>query len=99
MLFANKVYASLRKVPRGRVTTYQELARAVGSPRAARAVGNALNKNPDAPKTPCHRVVQASGQIGGYAHGLNKKIMLLESEGVVVEQGRVKNFSNKLYKF
>lgn len=70
------------QIPEGEVRTYQEIARMVGSPRAARAVGNACNQNPFAPDVPCHRVVASNGKLGGYALGLNKKIALLKKEGV-----------------
>ena len=71
--FREKVYAAARKIPRGKVATYGAVALAIGAPRAARAVGNALNKNPFAPKVPCHRVVRADGSLGGYASGERAK--------------------------
>ncbi|MDO8260488.1 MAG: MGMT family protein, partial [Candidatus Magasanikbacteria bacterium] len=80
--FERSVLHELEKVPLGRVTTYQNLAKKVGKPKAARAVGNALNKNPWAPRVPCHRVVKSNGEIGGYAFGIEKKIGILKSEGV-----------------
>lgn len=89
MNFAEHVYRALRTIPRGRVTTYKQLARSIGSPHAARAVGNALNKNPHAPAVPCHRVVMTGGRLGGYAGGPKKKIALLKREGVLVVKGRV----------
>ncbi|MEY4731778.1 MAG: hypothetical protein RL681_724 [Candidatus Parcubacteria bacterium] len=89
MTFAEKVYRALRAIPRGRVATYAQLARRIGSPRAARAVGNALNKNPHAPTVPCHRVAMSSGRLGGYASGPKKKTALLRREGVVIKNGKV----------
>ncbi|MBI4133428.1 MGMT family protein [Candidatus Uhrbacteria bacterium] len=89
MMFAQAVYRALRGVPRGNVTTYGALARAVGSPRAARAVGRALRENPTPSRVPCHRVVRADGLVGGYAWGTRRKISLLRGEGVKVEEGRV----------
>ncbi len=86
-------------VPAGRVTTYLELAKAVGKPHASRAVGNALHKNPDAPIVPCHRVVKTDGSLGGYARGASKKIELLENEGVLLEKGKVLDFKKKLFLF
>ncbi len=77
------------QIPRGKVVTYQELARAVGNPRAARAIGNACNKNPNAPHTPCHRVVASNGALGGYAHGVEKKIQLLKREGIETAGGKI----------
>ena len=97
--FNKKVWAALKLVPRGRVTTYQEIARYLGRPGAARAAGNACHKNPDAPGIPCHRVVKADGGLGGYAGGAKKKIRLLKREGVRAEKGKVKDFEKKIYKF
>lgn len=97
--FNEKVWQVLKKIPRGKVTTYKEVAKFIGSPKASRAVGNACNLNPNAPAVPCHRVVKSDGRLGGYAYGVKKKIALLNKEGVKVEKGRVKNFSEKVYKF
>ncbi len=65
------------------------LAKATGNTRAARAIGNALNKNPDAPRTPCHRVIRSDGSLGGYALGQKNKIKILKKEGVEIKRGRV----------
>ena len=89
MTFSEKVYKFTSLVPRGKVATYSALAAAIGSPRAVRAVGNALNKNPFAPKVPCHRIIRSSGEIGGFAGGCAKKTRLLKIEGVIVRAGRV----------
>jgi len=78
------VYQAVRKIPRGKVRTYKEIARIVGHPRAYRAVGSALNKNPYR-NVPCHRVVRTDGSIGGYANGTKKKIALLRKEGVKIK--------------
>jgi len=87
-------------IPRGKVTTYKELALALGRPRACRAVGNALAGNPDPVTIPCHRVVRSDGKIGGYKFGESKKAKLLSMEGVVIKNGKVnpKNFLTKLPK-
>ena len=69
--------------------TYKEVAKLAGSPRAFRAVGNALNKNSDLKTIPCHRVVKSDGRIGGYRHGANKKISLLKKEGVQIKGKKV----------
>jgi len=87
--FRYRVYSVVRKIPKGRVATYKSIAKAIGRPRAVRAVGNALNKNPFAPKVPCHRVVKSDGSIGGFASGSKKKIKILQEEGVVVKSGKV----------
>lgn len=90
MNFNQRCYEILKKIPKGKVTTYKEIAKALGS-KGYRAVGNAMNKNPNAPKVPCHRVVRTDGSLGGYAYGLKKKIELLNSEGVDVANGKVTN--------
>lgn len=84
-LFRLKVYALLRTVPAGRVITYGQLAAWAGRAGAARAVGGYMRHNPDAPHTPCHRVVAADGSLHGYsaAGGLQRKRQLLLAEGVV----------------
>ena len=78
--FARDVYAALRRVGPGALTTYGHLARQVGDPAAARAVGGALNRNPLPIVVPCHRVVAADGSLGGYAGGLDLKRWLLSRE-------------------
>src|SRR5947209_537691 len=89
MTFNQKVWALTSRIPKGRVTTYAEIARALGT-KAYRAVGNAMNKNPYAPGVPCHRVVGADGSLTGYAHGVEKKRKMLEEEGVPIVKERVK---------
>ena len=80
--FEARVYAVVRRIPRGRTRSYQWVARQLGNPALARAVGNALNRNPDPRKTPCHRVIRSDGTVGGYAFGPAKKRALLRREGV-----------------
>jgi len=87
----------LRLVPVGRVTTYGEIARALGS-KGFRAVGMSMNKNPYAPEVPCHRVVGAGGKIGGFAEGVDKKIRMLRREGVRVVDGMVVDFERVFWK-
>lgn len=98
MSFCEHCYAELCKVPCGRVTTYAELARAVGT-RAFRAVGGAMHRNPYAPEVPCHRVVGSDGSIGGFAAGVEKKIALLCAEGVAVKDGKVVDFGRRVFRF
>ena len=86
--FQDKVYSLCKKVPKGKVTTYKELAKAMKS-RAYRAVGSALNKNPFAPEVPCHRVIGSDGKMVGFASGVDKKIAILRKEGVEVIDGKV----------
>jgi O-6-methylguanine DNA methyltransferase len=77
--FSKKVYEVVKKIPRGGTLTYGEVAKIAGKPRAARAVGNILNKNYD-PAIPCHRVIRSGGQIGGYNRGADTKIKILKEE-------------------
>lgn len=87
--FQQRVYEKTKQIPRGRVSTYQEIAKAVGRPRAYRAVGNALNKNPTPVEVPCHRVVRSDMQVGGFSRGTAAKGKLLMNEGVLVRGKKV----------
>ena len=78
--FTEKVYEVVKKIPKGSVLAYKEVAKLAGSPRAYRAVGNILNKNHD-PKIFCHRVIRGDGKLGGYNRGKNKKMEILKKEG------------------
>ena len=82
--FQLKVWAYLRKIPRGSLKTYSQVAKAIGKPRAVRAVANAIGKNPNAPKIPCHRVIRSDGSLGGYSGkgGIKTKRFLLKKEGI-----------------
>ena len=84
--FQIKVWKYLRTIPKGRVITYKQLAKAINKPNAARAVANACAKNPHAPKIPCHRVIRSDGGLGGYSGpgGIRKKIKLLRSEKAII---------------
>ncbi|MCP4647266.1 MAG: MGMT family protein [bacterium] len=92
--FEKKVYAACARISRGKVSTYAEIAKAIGSPKAYRAVGNALNKNRNK-SVPCHRGVCSDGRIGGFAHGSRRKRTMLEKEGVMVIRGKVKDFETR----
>ena len=94
--FNQKVWRLIAKIPKGKVTTYKEIARKLKT-KAYRAVGNACNKNPYAPEVACHRVVSSNGSIGGYAHGIKKKIEILKKEKVFVKNNRIVDFKNKFY--
>ncbi|TGM26209.1 methylated-DNA--[protein]-cysteine S-methyltransferase, partial [Leptospira selangorensis] len=78
--FQLKVWNSLLSIPQGDITTYGEIATAIGKPNAQRAVGSAIGKNPIAVLIPCHRVIQASGLLGGYRWNAKRKQMLLSIE-------------------
>ncbi len=103
--FQNRVYALCKKIPRGKVSTYKEIGKALGGRgQIYRAVGMALKNNTHAPVVPCHRVVASNGAIGGY-HGstrgtfIEKKIKLLQQEGVLVKDNKIIHFKKKLYRF
>lgn len=80
--FERAVMLAVSEIPRGRVATYGEVARAISKEKAVRAVGNALAKNPYPIIIPCHRVVKSDLSLGGYSGGAEKKKKLLEKEGV-----------------
>src|SRR5206468_1980661 len=88
MTFNQKAWTLCARIPRGQVATYADLARALNT-HAYRAVGNAMNKNPYAPKVPCHRVVGSDGSLTGYAGGLAKKRRMLAEEGISLRDGKV----------
>jgi O-6-methylguanine DNA methyltransferase len=79
--FQREVYRAILRIPPGQTRSYGWVARQIGKPGAARAVGNALNRNTCAPVIPCHRVVRTDGSMGGYAGGIKKKAALLRLEG------------------
>lgn len=83
--FQRKVYEALLKIPKGQVRTYAQVARMIGKPKAARAVGQALKRNRWAPAIPCHRVIASDGALGGYSAsgGLTTKRQLLRREGAL----------------
>lgn len=91
--FIRRTLTACRGIPRGRVVTYGGLAAALGAPRAARAVGNAMASNPFALIIPCHRVIRSGGGLGGFGgNGPAMKRRLLEREGVVFDaRGRVRS--------
>ena len=84
--FQLKVWNYLKKIPRGKVKTYSEVAKSIGQPLAARAVANAIGKNPLAPQIPCHRVIRSDGSLGGYSGkgGIKTKRLLLKKEGITL---------------
>jgi len=90
--FKAKVLAVVRRIPRGRVATYGDVADAAGFPRAARAVGNVM-RGCDDPSVPCHRVVGAAGALGGYGRWPQLKRERLRAEGVTVVGQRIRSFA------
>ena len=84
MSLRDKVYTITKKIPKGKVATYGQIARLAGTPKGARAIGMFMRTNPDAPLTPCHRVVAADGSLTGYSGrgGIPTKKKMLTIEGV-----------------
>jgi O-6-methylguanine DNA methyltransferase len=80
--FDRKVLAAIRRIPFGTTASYADVARAIGRPGAARAVGGALARNPLPLLLPCHRVIRANGEEGGYSGGAGNKMRMLEWESV-----------------
>lgn len=91
MSFNERVYEAVRRIPKGKVATYGQIAFSAGSPGAARAVGNALHKNPDQKNIPCHRVVSRKGlPAPDFAFGgADAQLLLLEREGVHSRNGKI----------
>mgnify|MGYP001489111439 CR=1 FL=1 len=103
--FYDKVYKVCKKVPKGKVTTYGAIARKLGS-KAYRAVGRAMNQNPNGllrckgkNMVPCHRVVGSSGSLVGFAHGLKAKARLLRKEGIKIKNNKIIDFEKVLFRF
>ena len=86
--FQIKVWEFLKTIPKGKVTTYSKVAKAIGYPKAVRAVANAIGNNPNPIIIPCHRVVRSDGTIGGYSGigGIKKKKALLKKENIKLNQ-------------
>ena len=85
--FQLKIWEYLKKIPKGRVKTYSQVAKAIGKPKAVRAVANAIGKNPYPPSIPCHRVIRSDGSLGGYSGkgGIHQKRRLLRLEKVLIK--------------
>tara|TARA_B100000497_G_C7277407_1_gene192858 strand:+ start:163 stop:483 length:321 start_codon:yes stop_codon:yes gene_type:complete len=96
--FDERCYDLLLQIPKGKVTTYREIAHALGT-KAYRAVGQAMNRNPNLVEVPCHRVVKSNGELGGYATGSARKLEFLIQEGVEVSDNGQINLSEFLHYF
>jgi methylated-DNA-[protein]-cysteine S-methyltransferase len=85
--FQLKVWNYLKKIPKGQVTTYLNIAKSIGKPKSFRAVANAVGKNPYPPKIPCHRVIRSDGTLGGYSGkgGIRRKRQLLKAENIIID--------------
>ncbi|WP_371504667.1 MGMT family protein [Nitrosopumilus adriaticus] len=99
MNLEQKIYKKLLQVPKGQITTYGELAKAVGLKNGQRVVGRIMNKNPYPVIIPCHRVVMSTGKIGGYAYGEHIKAKMLSDEGIKIKNGKIMNLENTVYRF
>ncbi len=98
MKLEHKVYEKLLKVPKGKVTTYSELAKAVGLKNGQRAIGRMMNKNPFPVIVPCHRVILSTGKVGGYAWGEKVKTNMLSKEGIAIKKGKILD-KDTIYRF
>jgi methylated-DNA-[protein]-cysteine S-methyltransferase len=88
--FEKNVLVATFKIPKGKVSTYKRIAEKIGKPRAYRAVANALHNNPLHPIVPCHRVVRSDGGFGGERKGADARRKLVEKEGVLTENSKVR---------
>lgn len=98
MKLEHKVYKKLLEVPKGKVTTYSELAKSVGLKNGQRVIGRIMNKNPFPVVIPCHRVILSNGKIGGYAWGEKVKTNMLSKEGIKIKNGKIID-RDKIYRF
>ena len=98
MTLEHEVYEKLLQVPKGKVTTYSELAKAVGLKNGQRTIGRIMNKNPFPVIVPCHRVILSNGKIGGYAWGEKIKTNMLSKEGIKIKKGKILD-SDNIYRF
>jgi|TARA_B100000029_G_scaffold74485_1_gene66361 methylated-DNA-[protein]-cysteine S-methyltransferase len=95
----DKVYKKLLDVPSGKITTYGELAKAVGLKNGQRKIGQIMKNNPLPVVIPCHRVVKSDGTIGGYAFGVEIKVNMLSKEGVKISKSKILDYENKMFYF
>ena len=99
MNLEQQVYKKLTQVPQGKVTTYGELAKAVGLKNGQRIIGQIMKKNPYPVIIPCHRVVKSDSTVGGYAYGGDIKTNMLQKEGLKIHDGKILDWNKKYYKF
>ena len=91
------VYTLLTEIPPGKVSTYGDIAKALGHPKASRVIGRIIANNPNPISVPCHRVVKSNGEIGGFMYGEQKKREILEEEGIIFQGTFVKNFEESRF--
>ena len=99
MTLSTKVYTKLLRVPQGKVTTYGDLAKAIGLKNGQRTIGTIMKKNPFPVIVPCHRVVKSDGKIGGYAYGERVKSHMLLKEGIKIKDGKIIDFAKEKFCF
>ena len=99
MSLEQRVYKKLLEVPKGKITTYGDLAKAVGLKNGQRAIGRIMNKNPYPGIIPCHRVVKSDKSVGGYAFGIKVKTNMLQDEGIKINQGKVLDWKKIRHSF
>lgn len=97
MNFNKQIYELCKKIPRGKVCTYKDIAKALNS-KAYRAVGNALNKNKDCNNIPCFKIINSNGKLGGYSKGLKEKIKRLRENGIKIKSNKI-DLNRYLHKF
>lgn len=98
--FQDKVLELVKKIPKGKVTTYKEIGKALKRKgQVYRAVGRALHDNECPIIIPCHRVVKSDGSLGGYSRGIKKKIALLKKEGIDIKNKKIQKFREVLFEF
>ena len=99
MTLSTKVYRQLLRVPEGKVTTYGDLAKAVGLKGGQRVIGTIMKKNPFPVIVPCHRVIKSDGKIGGYVYGERVKSHMLLKEGIKIKDGKIIDFDKEKFCF
>jgi len=96
---STKVYTKLLQVPKGKVTTYGDLAKSVGLKNGQRIIGMIMKNNPFPVIIPCHRVVRSDGKIGGYTYGEMVKFKMLTKEGIKIKDGKIIDFDKEKFYF
>ena len=99
MTLSTRVYKKLLQVPKGKITTYGELSKAVGLKNGQRAIGMIMKKNPFPVIVPCHRVVKSDGKIGGFVYGERVKSQMLIKEGIKIKNGKIVDFVKEKFCF
>ena len=99
MKLEDLVYRKLLEVPSGKITTYADLAKAVGLKNGQRKIGQIMKKNPFPVIIPCHRVVRSDQFVGGYAFDTERKTSMLIKEGIKISKGKILDYKNRKYHF